>query len=243
MTNQKPISLILLVHQEADVIERVIEDFYTKVTSKIPDSEFIVCEDGSTDGTKEILLRIENKFHLTLHMGNEKRGYSTAMKEAFLLAHNPIIFFSDSDGQHDPNDFWKLLPMMEHADIVMGWKKNRKDGLFRLLLTRVFNIITWFIFGVRVHDIDCGFRLLRKETVNFLLSQPWRLSHCIAAELTVKAYRRGFRIAEVPVAHFPREFGGSRGLPTKKLPKIIVHILSDLWKVEKDIRAFKKHET
>lgn len=239
--NQKPISLILLIHQEADVIERVIEDFYTKVTSKIPGSEFIVCEDGSTDGTKEILTRMKKNFHLTLHISSVKRGYTRAMKEAFQLAKNPIIFFSDSDGQHDPNDFWKLLPVLTGADMVIGWKKNRKDSILRLFLARVFNIIIGVVFGVRMHDIDCGFRILRKEVVDFLLLQPWRLTHCVAAELTVKARERGFRIAEVPITHFPREFGESRGLPTKKLPRIIFYILLGFVQIKKDIRRFKRH--
>ena len=110
----------------------------------------------------------------------------------------------------------------------------------RLLLTAVFNWVVGVVFGVHVHDIDCGFRLLRKEVVDFLLSHPWRLKHCVAAELTIKAYHKGFRIAEVPVTHFPREFGESRGLPTKKLPKIILHILSGFWQIKRDIRDFKK---
>ncbi len=239
--NQTPISLILLVHQEADVIERVVEDFYTKVISKIPGSEFIICEDGSTDGTKEILRKIEQKFRLTLHMGNEKRGYTLAMREAFRLAKNSIIFFSDSDGQHDPDDFWKFAERLETADLVVGWKKHRKDGILRRCLTMIFNRIVRLFFGVRVHDIDCGFRLLRKEVVNFLLEQPWHLTHCISAELTVKAYHKGFRIVEVPVSHFPREFGESRGLPTRKLPKIILHILVGFLKIKKDIRMYRRY--
>lgn len=240
MAVQVPISLIILVHQEADVIEGVIKDFYEKVTSKIPDSEFIVCEDGSTDGTKEILLAIKEKYNLTLNMGNSKKGYTQAMKEAFALAKNDIIFFSDSDGQHDPNDFWKMYQLMNNYDMVIGWKTNRKDGWFRLLITKTFNKFIALYFGVKLHDIDCGFRLIKKDVINFVLSQPWRLKHCVNSELTVKACGGGFKVTEVPVSHFPRMFGESRGLPVKKLPGIITHILKRFPEIKKDVKTLRK---
>lgn len=237
---EKPVSLIILVHQEADVIEGVIKDFYEKVTSKILDSEFIVCEDGSTDGTKEILLNIKDKYNLTLNMGNNKKGYTQAMKEAFALAKNDIIFFSDSDGQHEPDDFWKMYPLMDDYDMVIGWKINRKDSWFRLLITKIFNDCIAIYFGVKLHDIDCGFRLIKKNVINFLLAQNWRLKHCVNSELTVKACKAGFKVTEVPVSHFPRTSGESRGLPINKLPSIITHILSKFPEIKKDIKTLKK---
>lgn len=231
-----PISLVLLVHQEADIIESVIKDFYEKVTSRIPGSEFIICEDGSTDGTKEILERVKDHYRLSLYMGNERRGYTNALREALGHARNPVIFFSDSDGQHDPNDFWKMYPVLDGVDMVIGRKLHRKDGLMRLILTRVFNRLIALYFGVRLHDINCGFRLMQKEVVDFLLGEHWRLKYCISAELTVRAHYRGFRIREVPVRHFARQFGMSTGLPTKKLPRIITHILKEFRAIKKEVR-------
>lgn len=236
----QPISLIILVHQEAEVIEQVIKDFYEKVTSKIPGSEFIVCEDGSTDGTKEILERIKDKYNLTLHIGKEKRGYTQAMKEAFKLAKNDIVFFSDSDGQHDPEDFWKMYEKMQNHDMVIGWKKDRKDGAFRQILTTGYNKIIGFYFGTKLHDIDCGFRLINRKVIDFLLKQNWNLKHCISSELTIKAVKAGARVTEIPVKHFPREFGESRGLPFKKLPNIIWTILKTFKKIKNDCKNLEQ---
>lgn len=236
----KPISLIILVHQEAEVIEQVVKDFYEKVVSKIPGSEFIVCEDGSTDGTKEILRRIEKKYNLTLHIGKEKRGYTQAMKESFRLAKNDIIFFSDSDGQHDPNDFWKMYELMENNDMVVGWKKDRKDGILRQILTNGYNKIIGMYFGVGLHDIDCGFRLMNRRVSNFLLGQDWHLKHCISSELTIKAIKAGARVTEIPVKHFAREFGDSRGLPLKKLPNIVYTILKTFKKIKHDCKNLEQ---
>lgn len=238
----QPISLILVVHQEAETIERVIKDFYTKVTSKIPRSQFIICEDGSTDGTKEILSRLRSRYHLTLDMRQNKRGYTGAMRDGFKLAKNPIIFFSDSDGQHDPNDFWKMYRLLKHYDMVIGWKKKRHDARYRLLLTYIFNKLIGVYFRVNLHDIDCGFRLIKKEAVNFIIDQNWRLKHCTNAELTVKISSAGFKITEVPVSHFSRQSGDSRGLPISKLPKIIVDILGQFPNIKEDALNIKNNK-
>ena len=228
----KPISLIIVVHQEAESIEHVVKEFYEKVTSKIPGSEFIVCEDGSTDGTKEILSKIKDTYHLTLDMREGKRGYTNAMRDGLRAAKNPVIFFSDSDGQHDPADFWKMYEGLSDYDMVLGWKKDRNDAFYRLMLTRVFNKLIGLYFGVRLHDTNCGFRLMNRKVVDFLLRQDWLLQYCNNAELTVKAVRGGFGVTEVPVSHFQRKYGISRGLPIKKLPKIIVHILRNFPKIK-----------
>lgn len=231
----KPISLIIVVYQEAESIEQVVKEFYDKITSKIAGSEFIVCEDGSTDGTKEILLRLKNKYQLTLDMREEKRGYTNAMRDGFTTAKHSVIFFSDSDGQHDPADFWKMYEGLTHADMVVGWKKNRRDAWYRLVLTRVFNTLLGWYFKVRLHDANCGFRIMNKKVVDFLLKQDWRLQYGNSAELTIKASRGGFKVTEVPVSHFPRRFGISRGLPIKKLPHIIIHILKNFPLIKKDL--------
>ena len=227
MQTTKPISLIIVVHQEAESIEYVIKEFYEKVTSKIPGSEFIVCEDGSTDGTKEILLKIKDRYNLTLDMRSDKRGYTNAMRDGLRAAKNPVIFFSDSDGQHDPQDFWKMYEKLSEYDMVIGWKKDRKDEFYRLMLTRVFNGLINWRFKTKLHDSNCGFRLMNREMVNFLLKQDWRLQYCNNAELAVKAVLGCFKVTEVPVSHFQRRYGVSRGLPVKKLPKIILHILKN----------------
>lgn len=230
----KPISLILVVHQEAETIERVIKDFYEKVISRIPKSQFIICEDGSKDGTKEILAQLKNRYHLTLDMHQEKRGYTGAMRDGFRLARNPIIFFSDSDGQHEPNDFWRMYPLLEQFDMVIGWKRKRLDAWYRLLITYFFNKLVGLYFKVSLHDIDCGFRLIKKEVIDFILAQEWHLKHCVNAELTVKIQSAGFRITEIPISHFSRKAGDSRGLPVKKLPKIIFHILKEFPHIKQD---------
>lgn len=231
----KSVSLIILVHQEAEVIERVVAGYYDAVIAKIPGSEFIVCEDGSTDGTKDILKRIEGRYHLTLHMGNVRKGYTRAKRDAFAMAKNPVIFFSDSDGQHNPEDFWKLYRMLDKYDMVIGWKQNRKDGLTRLFITKGYNLLIGLYFGIWLHDIDCGFRVMKKEVVDYLLTKPWRMAYCVSSELAVKARYAGFRVGETKVSHFRRQSGSSRALPFLKIPGIIVGIIKKFPAIRRDI--------
>lgn len=229
MKNYK-ISLIIPVHNEVDIIERVIKNYYEEVISKIPGSEFIVAEDGSNDGTKEVLTRIAQKLPITLILGNERKGYARAVRDALMLTKNEVVFFSDSDGQHKVSDFWKLLPFIEDFDIVTGYKSPRLDPPFRLFISRIMNIFISLIFGYFFRDINSGFKLYRKSALDLLLEKSVELDF-ISVELMIKACIMKMRIAEVPVLHFERKFGKSRGLPISRLPKAVTKLLFGLMKM------------
>ncbi len=102
------VSVVLLAHNEAGIIEKVVRDCDAEVIIKLRGSVLVIAEDGSTDGTKEILDKLSKELPLTITSATNKRGYTKAMKAAFELAKNDLIFFNDADGQHDPRDFWKL---------------------------------------------------------------------------------------------------------------------------------------
>ncbi|MDP2943900.1 MAG: glycosyltransferase family 2 protein [Candidatus Omnitrophota bacterium] len=238
------ISLIMLVYNEAEVIEKVIKEYYEKVISKIPGSEFIIAEDGSSDGTKEILHTITSHIPIQLIQSDIKKGYTKAMRDAFKLAQNEVIFFSDSDGQHDPEDFWKLYSKIEqNYDMVIGVKQGRvkNDGLFRFIISRILNsVIIPLLFKVKFKDLNCGFRLIKKRLIEDIMQENWLLSSCIAVELTIRAVHKGYRIAEVPISHFPREAGNSRSFPLKKIPSVIFNIIKNFLQIKKEFRYLDK---
>src|SRR3989338_2444191 len=100
---QKPkVSIVLLVYNQAHVIERVLNDFNYKIVKKLPESELIVAEDGSNDGTKEVLSNMQKKIRFRLISGKVRKGYIKAYKDAMGYVKNDIILFSDSDGEFDP---------------------------------------------------------------------------------------------------------------------------------------------
>ena len=148
MKKEKSVSVVLPVYNEAEIIEEVIREYYDEIIRKYPNSEFIIAEDGSNDGTKEILTELSKEIPMRLVMGPERKGYLHGVRDALLLAKNETVFFSDSDGQHDPRDFWKLLKKIENYDLVCGMRVKRHDPLSRKILTRFYNRLIWFFFSI-----------------------------------------------------------------------------------------------
>ncbi len=232
-------TLLTLVHNEARVIEGVVREIHEKILSRLPSSELLVVEDGSTDGTKEILARLQNEFGFTLLMETGKQGYTAALGKAFQAAKDrgSFIFFTDSDGQHDQSDFWKLKDLIGEADMVIGVKEHRQDSWFRNTISRAMNrVLVPALFKTRLKDINCGFRLMRRDVVEFLSRENWFFKDCVFAELTLRANKAGYRIAETPVSHSIRKFGSSSGLPTRKMPAILLRIVKNFLKLKKELK-------
>ena len=185
------------------------------------------------------LFRIyKEKYHFQLFTETGKQGYTPALRKAFELSRDrsKYIFFSDSDGQHDQNDFWKLHQKIGDADLVIGVKAHRKDSFFRNLISHWMNrIVIPLLFRTRLRDINCGFRLMRAEVAEYLLGERWFFPDCVFTELTLRALRGGFRVTEVPVHHYQRKFGSSTGLPARKMPVILARILGNFWKLRREL--------
>lgn len=230
------VSIVMLVYNEVEIIEKVVREYYDKVSSKIDDVEFIIAEDGSTDGTKEILKKLGDELPLKIVSGTERKGYVKAYKDSIKLPQKEIIFFTDSSGKHNPDDFWKMIDYIYDYDIVSGYKVNRKDPFYRIVMTKVFNTLVNLYFGTHFKDIDSGFKLIRRKAMCSILEDNWIVTDLISFEIMVRLFYRGYKIKEVPVSHKKRENGSSRGLPIKKIPKVVFRILSNFKKVKKDAK-------
>lgn len=230
--NLPPISIVIPVYNEVEVIEKVVRDFYEKVASKLEISEFIIAEDGSNDGTKEVLNRLKDEIPITLIMGDQRKGYTKAVKDALKLPRYDVIFFSDSDGQQEPNDFWKLMDCLEDNSIVVGYKHPRRDSFFRVSISKFYQLVNLCLFGIKLHDINCGYRLIKKQVLDDILDEVSLLPNFVSSEIILRAYLKGYKIKEIPVTHYPREFGESRGLPLKKIPVEVIKLLKGLFKLK-----------
>jgi glycosyltransferase involved in cell wall biosynthesis len=239
----KKVSIIMLVFNEAEIIEDVIMDYYKKVASKLKGCEFIVAEDGSTDGTKEILAKLSKKIPIKLVSGTARKGYVKAYRDAMALPKNDVIFFTDSSGKHDPDDFWTMYPYTEKYDIVSGYKIKRKDPFYRIVITKVFNAVVSLYYGIKIKDIDSGFKLISRKAVQDILKDKWIATDLISFETTVRMLYKGYKLIEVPVSHQGRKNGSSRGLPAKKIPKVIVRILRNFPEIKRQARLCAKGGT
>ena len=228
---QEPVTAIINVFNEAETIEAEIRSIHEEVVSRISGSEFIVAEDGSTDGTREIVAGLVEELGVVYLTGKERKGYARALRDALLLAENPWVFFSDVGGKSDPKDFWKLYGEREGADLVIGLRSGRRDQLYRRLLTWGYNSALRAYFRLSIRDADSGFRLYRTALVKEIASQDWVNSELVASEIAVRCAYMGGRIREVPVGYRQRK-GTSRGLPLGKIPRVILGVIGSFPKLK-----------
>jgi glycosyltransferase involved in cell wall biosynthesis len=231
-----PVSVIINVFNEAGTIEQEIREIHAEVIQKLPGSELIVAEDGSTDGTKEILARLKTELGIIHSTSAERKGYAKAFRDAVMLAKNPYVFFSDTGGKQDFADFWKLYPHCDQFGIVSGYRAARRDQLYRRLMTWTYNFLLRVYFKVNFRDADAGFRIYQIAVIRKIANEPWVNRHLISSELALRAVYSGFEIKEVPVLYRQRA-GVSRGLPPGKIPKVIVSVLKNFSQLKKILTA------
>ncbi|MDX9701856.1 MAG: glycosyltransferase family 2 protein [Candidatus Auribacterota bacterium] len=229
-----PVSVIVNVYNEAETIEDEIRTIYETIVSRIPGSEFIVAEECSIDGTGEIVIRLKNELGLIHSTGTVRKGYMRALRDAFMLAKCPFIFFSDTGNKHDQSEFWELYKYRHDYGLVVGVKTGRSDQLYRRFLTFSYNkILSWY-FNVDLHDADSGFRLYQKKVVDTVFNEPWVNKELISSEIMLRVVAHGFPVKEVPVSYRQRK-GHSRGLPLKKIPKVILHVLKNMPRLKREL--------
>ena len=230
------VSLIILVYNRASVIEGIIKEFYSQVIKKLPGSEFIVAEDGSTDGTKEVLDRVKKQIPIRLVQGRERKGYIKALRDSLDAPRNGLAFRSDADGEHVPSDFWKLYEKLGNYDMVVGYKVRRKP-FYRLLISRVNNFFIGLLFGLWLKDANCGFVLARKEVIDSVKKDMGTLRWAINAELAIRAHAKGYRITQVPVQH---RYASSEIFSPSNMPKVIFQQFTQLFRLKAELMEQKK---
>ncbi len=189
------------------------------------DYEIIVVNDGSRDRTGEVAKSLIGQVpHLKVVEHFPNRGYGGALKAGFAAATKEWIAFIPSDNQFDFGEIQQLLAQADHADIVAGYRANRQDPLIRKFNGLGWNSVVRVLFGYLVRDIDCGFKLFRREVLNHVTLQS--NGAMIDTEFLAGAKLRGYKVVEVPVTHLPRVAGN----PTGANLHVIVKAFRDLFR-------------
>lgn len=169
--------------------------------------EIIIVDDGSTDETEAIVGALAKKYpHLRLVRHPANLGYGQAIKTGLKSARYPWVFFMDSDNQFKIEDLKSFL-QYDSYDLVIGYRLKRDDPINRLIASRVYALFVKALFGLKVRDIDCAFKLMNKRSVNNLSLES--KSFFISTELLVQAKAKGLTIKEIGVHHYPRQEGKS----------------------------------
>jgi glycosyltransferase involved in cell wall biosynthesis len=192
------------------------------------DYEIIVVDDGSADATATIadeLARTYPEVRVVHHERN--RGYGGALRTGFATATRELIFYTDGDAQYDPAEMALLWERMdESVDLVNGYKISRSDPLHRVIIGRVYHYTVKFLFGLKVRDVDCDFRLMRRSIFDRIALE--KNSGVICLEMMKKIQDAGFHIAEVPVHHYHRAYGRSQFFNFPRLARTAVDV-AKLW--------------
>ncbi len=229
----KALSVFFPAYNEAVALKETVEKA-DKVLQKIAeDYEILIINDGSKDKTKEIadqLAKKNKKIRVIHHPQN--RGYGAALKSGFYKAKYPWIVFTDADGQFDFSEVNKFFEVQEKtsADLVIGYYLKRKVPFYRILASKyLWELPAFLLFGLKVRDIDCGFKLIKKEVIEKIPKLEAERGPFITTELLVKAKKAGFKITEIGVHHYPRKAGQATGVSLKVIFSAYFDLIR-LWK-------------
>ncbi len=231
MERIKEISAFFPAYNEEGNIENTVLKA-NKVLEKMADKyEIIVVDDGSKDKTREIVRELSsknNKIRLITHKKNS--GYGSAVRSGFKNCKYEWIVFTASDGQFDFSELPNFISTQRKtgADLVIGYYRKRRVPFARKLNSAAWQFLIRVLLGLKVKDIDCGFKLIRKKVIDSMPLTSERGAF-ISTEFLVKAKQNNFKMVEIPITHYPRKEGQATGADFK----VIINSFKDLYQLKK----------
>lgn len=233
------VAICMPVLNEADVIEFVLRE-WLQIVERLPEGSHVLIEDGgSTDGTKEIILKLQNEFHDQIRpvWQVKPEGFGVAAKRLLSIADAEWIFFTDSDGQYVANDFWLLWERRSNRDFVRGIKLGRQDPLIRRITSLVWNKSVRFLFELPIGDVNAAYLLIRKTFLSAILPSVRTLPTMVLSELLIRSVMANARFEkDVYIFHRARISGKSRATPTSSLVRVGFRQLRGLFEIKADYR-------
>jgi len=227
------ISVFYPCYNEAENVVRTVEKSVQVLNSIDADLEIIIVDDGSTDQTGAIADSIANenpRLSVVHHPVN--RGYGCALQSGFKAACKEFVFYTDGDGQFDINEMPPLLGLMDKYDIVSCYRLNRREGLARRFSGWCWTKLMCILFGFSLRDIDCGFKLYRREIFDKI--KILSTGALVDTEILARAARKGYRITQVGVHHYPRTAGKATGANIRVILRAFKELLKLRPKIMKD---------
>ena len=234
----KSLSVFLPTYNEEGNIKKVIENTKKVLQKNVKNWEIIIVNDGSKDSTKDIankLAKLDKRIRVVSH--DENKGYGSALKTGFENSKYPWVAFTDSDGQFDFAEITKFIKESDNADLILGVRKKRADSLARKIFTFGWSLLARIMLGLKARDYSCGFKMIKKKVYVDILPLVGE-EKVTQIEMLVKARKKGFRFAEIPVSHYPRKFGQ----PTGAKLKVVIKSLIDMFMLFGKMHKISKKE-
>ena len=228
MRNRPSITVFFPAYNDAGTIASMVVLADRTLRKLTDDYEMIVVNDGSRDHTAQVLSELESiypRLRLIHHTAN--KGYGSALRTGFANASKELIFYTDGDAQYDVRELETLVPLMTgDIDVVNGYKISRSDPWHRIIIGTIYRWTVRLAFGIRIRDVDCDFRLVRRASYNRVRLAS--TSGTICVEMIKSFQDAGLRFAEAPVNHYHRAYGKSQFFNFRRLLKTF-RDLSALW--------------
>jgi len=241
--NTKSISIFFPAYNDAGTIPSMVISAFIIAEKITDDYEIIIVNDGSRDNTEILLNELKkiygNKLKIITH--DKNIGYGAALRSGFENTTKDLIFYTDGDAQYDVFELEELIKRLrDDVDVVQGFKIRRNDPFHRYIIGKIYHWLVRLTFGIRLKDVDCDFRLMRRKIFDEIKLKS--NSGVICVEMMKKIQDAGFKIIECPVHHFHRVYGTSQFFNFKRLSKV-GYDLFFLWIELVLVKKWKKKNT
>jgi glycosyltransferase involved in cell wall biosynthesis len=228
------ISLVMPAYNEADNIEPMVEEATPALEANAEDYEIIVVDDGSADDTAAVTRRVMASHpHVRLVEHPVNQGFGAAVFSGFTNAEKDWIFYTDADRQFVLSELERFVPYMNQADLLAGYRAPRRDPFLRVFYGKGWSALCTLLFGYTVRDVDCGFKLFRRDIIQNLAPTIASRGATFSIEWLVRAKRAGYRFVELPVTHRPRVMGSQTGANIDVIVRAfreLVQVRLQLWR-------------
>lgn len=235
LTRLPSLSASFPAHDEEDNVEGMIESLLAALPDLADRFEIIAVDDGSKDRTFERASAIaERDARVRVVRHEVNRGYGAAVWTGLTSGRMEYAFFTDGDRQFDVRQLGELIPLLSDYDVVVGYRVDRQDNAVRIMNAHAWNWLIRTLLDVPVRDVDCAFKLFRREALNDL--EIVSGGAMFSAELLARLVAKGKRIVERPVRHLPRETGTSSG----GNPRVIARAFQELFQLYGELRGSRR---
>ncbi len=236
MSDRLPeLSLVLPVHNEAENLRWLLPHLATVLPTLAERFEVVVVDDGSSDGSGALATQLASGLGLVLLLlrHDRKSGYGATVGDGLRASRLGYVAFTDADGQFEVADFALLLPLLAGADLVGGWREERRDAAMRSVVSWVFNTLVLVLYRLPYRDLDCAMKVMRREVLESIDLRA--RSALLNTELYYKARHAGWRIAQHPVPHHPRRAGRRSGARPRAIARAIKELIVFRWTMRRSL--------